>query len=538
ASMPPREPSEVGVGGSWKPAGLPGPSAFHTPAAERDDPYGPRPAGVASLSLDQVTRYALDNPVIKSAQEKVVAMQALLSKAKFAWIPVVETTTTLSPGANVRCDDLQLDDGTPEGFEFQFCRSGVDPDLDISTLRGYFGQLSRAGVRFTFRANTVLPLVSFGRKLKHAKKLGKAAVAIAKLKKLAAEQETVLLVRQAHVTLLLARESQSILREAKKVLDKAYNQIIDDVGDPDDWAADPDEDDGTRDPDDVIKVELAAVELEVKMRAALKVEALALSALWALGGSAAPKGFNVSARGLRRYEITGGMLPVTDYIDVAHSARPEAKLAQAAVQAREAQERLARAAFLPDMGLALSFGVAVANAADRGMSQLYYQDGFNYSRFTAALAMRWRWDTGAIFDLRRARAEVRSQEYQRQAAKLLLARDVHQAYQDLVESAANMDAAERAATLAWRLVLSQQLKEAAGGGEASELLRNLEKWYTKRFERASAIHAHTEAVARLSRAVGTEILSSPVVAAPPVALSPAAARSAALSGVSRGTQPR
>ena len=490
--------------GTWAPTGLSGRSAFNLPVAEVDDPYGRRPPSVPAVTLDQVTRFALDNPLVRAADEKVHAVEALLDKARYAWIPVIETTTALSPGANIECDDVQLDNGTTEPFSFQFCRAGGDPDLDISKVSGYFSQLGRAGVRFSFKAQTIIPVFSFGRKLKHLKDLGKAGVALAKLTKMATEQETVLLVQQAHVTLLLARESQAVLREAKGVLDKAYRRVVKDVGDPDDWGAEIDEG-GERDPDDLTRVELAAVELEVKMREALKVEALALAALWALGGKAAPDGFDIAERALPRVRVRGGLAPVSHYIDAAQSTRPEAKMAAAAVKARKAQERLARAAFLPDMGIAVSFGAAVSNAADGEMSQLYYQDGFNYTRITAALAMRWRWDTGAIFDLRRARAIVRSQEHQREASKLLLARDVHTAYQDVVEAKARLEATERATKLAWRLVLSAEISDAGGSGNARDLLKALEKWYTKRFDGASAVHAHSEAIARLSRAVGAAI---------------------------------
>lgn len=515
------EVAEPGVGGRWKPTGLSTRSAFHTPAADRTDPYGPRARGVPQLSLEQVTRFSLENPLVEAAEEEILAMEAMLSKAKFAWIPVVDTVATLSPGANVQCDDLLLDDGTPDGFEFQFCRSGRDRDTDIYTIRGYFSQLAQAGVRFSFQANTVIPVFSFGRKLKHYKNLGRAGVALAKLKKIATEQETILRVRQAHVTLLLARESQSILVEAKKVLDKAYGSVIEDLGDPDDWAADDEDTDDSRDPDDLTKIELAAVELELRMREALKAEALALSALWALAGRAAPEGFDIAERTLVRHEIEGGTKSANDYVEIALTTRPEAKIATAAIEARKAQERLARAAFLPDMGIPVSFGVGLSNAADPDMSQLYYQDGFNYSRFTAALAIQWRWDTGAIFDLRRARAQVRSQEHQRDAQRLLLAIDVQQAYQDLVEAQARVEATERAVELSWKLVLRQQLRDAAGGGDAGELLKALEKWYTKRFDQASAVHAHDEAIARLARAIGRRIATRARATEKPAQTAPA-----------------
>lgn len=516
STAPPKRKDEPPAGGVWAATGLETRSAFHLPVAERLDPYGPRPEGIPELTRDQIVRYALDNPLIKQAEAKIDAMQAQVQRAKFLWIPIIDATAGLSPGVNVRCDDVLLDDGTTEGFEFQFCRSGRDPDLDVQTVQGYFSQLGQAGVRFTVGLNTVVPLYTFG-KGKQLRKLAEAGLAITKLQKATAQQQTILLVLQAHVTLLLARESQAILRESKSVLDKAHRRVTKDLGDPDDWAADPEDTNDLRDPDDLTKVQLAAVEVEQKMAEALKVEALALSALWALGGSAAPAGFDVVERKLRVEPPKSGTLPLSDYVEIAAKQRPEAKMASAAVAARRAQQRLARSMFLPDIGIALSFGVAVSNAADRDMSQLYYQDRFNNTRFTAALAMRWRFDAGQIFELRRARAEVRAADHQREAAQLLLAREVTTAYQDLVEAERKLATAERAVELSWRLVLSQELSDSAGGGDSGELLRSLEKWYRKRFEQAEAVHGHNEAVARLGRAVGVALVggSAGQAATPP-----------------------
>jgi outer membrane protein TolC len=185
-------------------------------------------------------------------------------------------------------------------------------------------------------------------------------------------------------------------------------------------------------------------------------------------------------------------------------------MASAALHAREAQERLARANFLPDLGLVFRFGYAVSSAADAEMSQLYYQDNFNYSRVTAALALRWKWDFhNRVFDLQAARATRRAAEYQREGARLLLGRDVEQAYADVVDATHEMASSRQAVQLSWKLVVSGQQKDTVGGGDAEQLLRSLEKWYRTRFEQVEAIGARNDAVARLSRAVGTPLAISP-----------------------------
>ncbi|HWB78551.1 MAG TPA: TolC family protein [Nannocystaceae bacterium] len=505
ASGPP--PPRVGAGAATSDASsdLGFASAFDLPLADRRDPYGPRPSGIAKLSLDQIARYSLGNPAVRAADEHVNAMKARLKKAKFAWVPIIDTVSTLTPGANVKCEDVVLQTTTPGTTQdFQFCHP---PDnLDIQSAGGYFRQLGRAGVRFQFQLDTVIPLYTFG-KIKNVKKIAEAGVLVTKLQKAATQAETLMRVQQAYSTLLLARESIAILREAKKIVDDARKRVAKDLGGGgDDFDADPSELNADRDPDDLVKVNLAALELEENMREALKVESLALSALWALAGKGAPVGFDIDAKELDAIELDGGLRPLRHYKELAVDTRPEAKMASAGVQLRKAQERLARSNFLPDLGIAVSIGVARSNAADKDMRTLYYQDGFNFSRVTAALALRWRFDFhNDAFDLIAARADLRAAEHQQEAAQLLLGRDVEEAYADLVDARTTIEIRDRARRESWKIVVSQQQRDTVGGGNSTELLRALEKWYKWRFAHVEAIGQHNVAAARLARAVGAPL---------------------------------
>ena len=79
------------------------------------------------------------------------------------------------------------------------------------------------------------------------------------------------------------------------------------------------------------------------------------------------------------------------------------------------------------------------------------------------------------------------------------------AYGDMVEAMHRISLGKRAVDVGWKLVVSSQQRDTIGSGDASELLKNLEKWYKLRFDFAEAIVAHNQAVARLSRAVGTQL---------------------------------
>ncbi len=480
-------------------------SAFDLPPAARDDPYGPRPAGVPVLTLEQINRFALQNPLVRASDEQVAAMRARARKAQFAWVPIIDTTTMLSPGANIKCDDVVLQTADASMQDFQFCHPGGDPNLDIQSARDYFKQLGRAGVRFAFQLDTVIPLYTFG-KIRNVRKAAQVGVELTKLQRAATEQETLLRVQQAHTTLHLARESIAILREAKSIVDRAHVRVDKDLGSSEDFDADPGDVNPDRDPDDLMKVRMAALELEELMREARKVESLALSALWSLAGAAAPKGFDAAPTALAPVALDGGRQRLSHYKELAATHRPEAKMAAAGVQLRKAQERLARSNFLPDLGIALSVGIARTSAADSGMSTLYYLDNYNFSRVTAALALRWRFDFhNDAFDLLAARADLRAAEHQREAARLLLGRDVEEAYADLVDAETTVEIRQLGAKEAWKLVVSQEQKDTIGGGNSGELLRALEKWYKWRFAHVEAVGHHNIAAARLARAVGTPL---------------------------------
>ncbi|MBK9754436.1 MAG: TolC family protein [Nannocystis sp.] len=487
---------------------------FELPPARRMDAYGPRPDGVPQLSRAQIVEFGLQNPLIRAADAQVEQLEAVLLKARFAWVPVIKTTTALAPGFQTRCDDLTLPAsdalGTTTPIDFQFCRP--PGGVDIDTVGGYFKQLAGAGVTVRFNADFVVPLYTFG-KIKNGKAMARAGVALAQLAKERARQETILRVYQAHTALLLARGSIGILHEAWSVLQDAKRQIAKELGEGDD--ADPDEANPDRDPADLIRVELGELTLQERMNAARKIEAVALATLWTIAGEAAPPGFDVSERDLLTDRVAGGLKPVDHYRDLGLKARPEAKMAAGLVDLRKAGEKFARSMFLPDLGVVASVQIAFSNKADRDMRALYYQDRFNYSRLVLALALNWTLDFhNQAFNLKKARAERREAEAQREAANLLLSLEVEKAYRDLLEAEQAVKLTASAIRKAKQLVIDQQLKQTVGGGNFTDLERALTRWAEWRFKHFESIHAQNVALASLSRTVGVS-LQDPAGATPP-----------------------
>lgn len=487
---------------------------FEMPPSTRDDAYGPRPAGVPALNREQIVRYALDNPYVRAADQHIEAMQSLLLMARFAWVPVIRTSAVLTPGAAIDCDDVTLQ-GENGPFSFQYCRAAGDPNngggtpADLQTISGYFDRIAQAGVAVRLNADIVAPITTFG-KIINAKRLAKVGVEIAEIQQLAAQQETILKIYEVHAALLLTRESIEILAEAWRIIQQERGKIELDLGLGPNGEPDFDADFETlnieRDPDDLIRLELGEIELATRMREARLIESKALASLWAITGSAAPRGFDVAERHLGLDAVEGGLADLDHYRVLALKNRPEAKLADAGVEARKVQEKLARTNFLPDLGAVIRLGYGYANAATPDMRTLYYTGRLNYSNIYFGLALSWDLDFhNDAFALKKARAERREMEYKREAAQRMLVLEVEDAYRAVIDAEQQLRFAELARDKSWKLVVSEQTSASIGTSEFDDLTRVLKQWAEFEFQRFDAVMKRNTALARLSRAVGAPL---------------------------------
>lgn len=489
---------------------------FEMPPSQRDDSYGPRPEGVPALSREQIIRYGLENPYVSAADQHVESMQALLRKAKFAWVPHIQTSIVLTPGAAITCDDVTLT-GDNGPFSYQYCRATGDPAdgsnaVDIQQVQGYFSKIGQAGISLRMQAEFVMPITTFG-KIVTVQALAKVGVELAELQKLATEQETVLRIHQAHAALLLARESIEILAEAWKIVQGERTQIEQDLGlGPDGeeaFDADPATLNLERDPDDLVRLEVGEIELAERMREARLIESRALSTLWAIAGNAAPQNFDIETKRLVPDPIVGGLADLDHYIATAQKNRPEARMADAGVKARKVQEKLARTNFLPDLGAVVRVGYGYANKADRDMRTLYYTGRLNYSQIYFGLALAWTLDFhNDAFALQQARADRREAEYLREAARAMLGLEVEQAYREVLDAEQSMSFAELARDRSWKLVVSEQTSSSIGAGNFEQMRKSLTSWAEYEFKYFEAMMERNNAIAKLGRATGTSLVEA------------------------------
>jgi len=359
----------------------------------------------------------------------------------------------------------------------------------------------------------VVPITTFG-KIVTTQRLAKVGVELAELQRLAAQQETILRIYEAHAAVLLARESIAILQEAWRIVQGERKKIEADLGlGPDGepaFDADPESLNLDRDPDDLVRLEVGEIELAERMREARLIEAKALSALWAIAGTAAPRNFDVAEPRLAADAVEGGLADLDHYYALALANRPEAKLADAGVKARKVQEKLARTQFLPDLGAVIKVGYGYGNTASTEMRTLYYTGRLNYSNIYFGLAMSWDLDFhNDAFALRRAQALHREAEYKREAARRLLLLEVEEAYRAVLDAEQQLRFAEIARDKSWKLVISEQTSDSIGVSNFEDLRKALQKWAEFEFHRFEAIMRRNTALAKLSRATGVPLASQP-----------------------------
>ena len=98
--------------------------------------------------------------------------------------------------------------------------------------------------------------------------------------------------------------------------------------------------------------------------------------------------------------------PLDHYVRQAREGRPELRMLEAAVNAREAAVRVAEAGFFPDFGFAYRIGQTWAPGMTN-QTNPFVIDPANYTTVQAGLVMRWSLDVwGNAYRLNRANAQL------------------------------------------------------------------------------------------------------------------------------------
>jgi outer membrane protein TolC len=427
-------------------------------------------------SLRQLVEMAQSTyPGVEAARHALSAMEQDLFRAQWAWIPQGKVKGLLAPAPELHC--LAADGKTR------------DPVNCIQTTTLNINSFDIAGVMARVELELGMPLYTFG-KLGSAKHAASAGVDIKKAQLQTSQDKLAIDVTKAYWGLKLAREILYTIHEGRTYLVEAEEKIEKDL----------EEGEGEYTVTDLLRLKTAKAEVDMRLPEAQKLEKLTLNVLATLIGQ--PLGrFDVDTQVLD--VLPGAPLPVQSYLTLAQGHRPELKLLEAAVRARQAAVDLERARFFPDFLLVGMVTYAKTTSVD-DPSNAFYSDPFNTFGAGFGLAMTWSLDQVLQYgSWQKAKAEVSETAAQRAEAQRGISLEINKAVVELNEARDRLDAAKKGETYArrWLVAISQNL--ATGLSETRDLTDALLGFFQMRLKNLQAMYDVNVAWSELGRVIGT-----------------------------------
>ncbi len=337
-----------------------------------------------------------------------------------------------------------------------------------------------------------VPLWTFG-KISNLWDAAEAQVAVGEHEVKKERNEVKLSVRKAYYGVELARDSLVLLRDAESRIDKYLGRLEKKVAE------------GEGDDIELLKLKMYRAELDARDSEASRQETIALSGLRFLTGVRGA--FDIPDKPLKRnpHELA----PLARYLEAARLFRPEINMARAGVIAREAQLRMERARYYPDIALGLSAKWARAPEVT-DQTNPYVQDNANYLHYGAALVLKWKLDflpqTARLAQARAQLEEIRATE---RYALGGVAVEVEQAFAEAEDAARRLDAYTRATGYARQWLIKVQQGIDVGTFDDEDVVDPAKEYALKRFSQMSATFDYNMAIAKLALATGWDEIATP-----------------------------
>ncbi|MFO1519304.1 MAG: TolC family protein [bacterium] len=331
------------------------------------------------------------------------------------------------------------------------------------------------------------PITSFG-KIHTAQQLAKEGITASIEKKNQKSSEIVLKTKQLYYGILLARDLRSMLQDASRKLDE-------EVGKRENSSS-------PSDPVDLAKLKLTRYEVLKRLGEVNKKEELAIEGLRITMGIDRSHAFEITDRHLKPVEFE--LKDVTYYLEEAKRYRPESKLLDIAIKAKEDEYRLEKKKLLPNLGAGGFFELGRSTGDIRNVgSTSNFNDPFNFTR--AAVGLR----LSGELNIREARARIRQKqaEYYKMSvmkdyAEEGLDLDVRDAYLSVKQTKTDEENAEKALRLARQLVFLTKTNYDVGVGDKKDYGDSLQSYLLMKARYYEAVFNYNVAVASLISKVG------------------------------------
>ena len=452
-------------------------TAHATPASQP----ATAPASRAAARARAVPRYNLRQllemahasyPGLRAQRAAVSTMEQHFLRAKWAWLPQGNVRGFLAPVPEIKCD--------PNARE---CTRTNASMANVGPMWSFKGVMAKIDL------DIGMPLFTFG-KMAAVKRAAASGVAIRKEELASAQNRLTVDVTRGYWALKLAREILFTLNEGLGYIVDAEKLVQKDM----------DEGEGEYTLNDLLRLQTARAELDIRFAEGEKGEALALAALATLTGKQG-QGFDVDTAII---SVLGDEpRPLRTYLEIAHARRPELRILEEAIKARTAAVDLERARFFPDFLFVAMLGVGYAPTIEIPWNA-YYNNSYNYYGAGFGLALNWRWDQYQQYrQLRVAKLELEEMQARRAEGNAGIDLDVQRAWHDLKEARARLDATKKGEKTARKWLATVQQNLAAGLAETRDMTDSLLSYFQLRVRHLWAMFDVNVAWSELGRVVGT-----------------------------------
>jgi outer membrane protein TolC len=422
------------------------------------------------------------NPGLRAGAAATSAMEAQVSEARRNWLPTGDILSLVAPSPNIQCRAVASDATEPPDFRQQNCISTTAGEATISTL-DFRSVFTRTEVRL------IQPVWDFG-KISAGIAAARAGVEVSREREAGARADLELNVRKAYYGIKLARELVDTLEEGSGYIDDGQKRIDSDLA----------KGTGTATVTDKLRLRTVRAEVDARLLEAKRLGEVARDGLRALLGPDAPDDIDIDEEPLTPLEVKPRT--VSFYEDQARYSRPEVRLLDHAVKAKNALADLERRKEYPDLVLVGSATLAYAGKVDNPQNA-FLSHYFNSTGAGVAAALRMQLDLGPkLARADRTRAEATETEYRRSEALGGILYEVRRAYGELTEAQARTEAVHKGerAGKAWISAVAQNF--AVGLAEARDLSDALLAFFQMRARYLQSVFDLNVAASVLARATG------------------------------------
>jgi outer membrane protein TolC len=425
------------------------------------------------------------SPGMQAAAAASEASEAQLSEAWRNWLPQGDLLSILAPSPEIRCQRPIFDmsgNVTTYVNDTTNCVSTTSPEARLQDVN-WTHVFTRTEVKL------IQPVWDFG-KISAGVAAARAGVGVSHEKEGAARADVELNVRKAYWGMKLAREVLDMLDTGSGYVDDGAKKLDKDLA----------EGTGTASVTDRLRMRTVRAEVDARILEAKRGQNFARDGLRVLLGSQAPPEIDVDDDDLAPIEVKDR--PVSYYEDLARYSRPEARLLDHAVRAKDALADLERRKEYPDLVLIATGALAWAQDVD-DPHNAFMSHYFHSRAVGVAAAIRMQLDLGPrLARAAKVSAEAAEMGFRRAEALSGIQLEVRKAYGEMSEASERVKAVQKGEKAAKSWISAVVQNFAVGLAETRDLTDALLAFFNMRYRYLQAVYDYNIAVAALTRVTG------------------------------------